>query len=56
MVAMETGRILAIGTPAQVLADEAVVESYLGGDPTAVQRTATTTRRTRTAAASEIGA
>jgi ABC-type branched-subunit amino acid transport system ATPase component len=49
MVAMETGRILAMGTPAEVLADDAVVVSYLGGDPTAVARTATTTRRTRTA-------
>jgi ABC-type branched-subunit amino acid transport system ATPase component len=39
LVAMETGRILAVGTPAEVLADPAVVESYLGGDPTAVHRT-----------------
>lgn len=47
MVAMETGRILAIGTPAEVLSDDAVVESYLGGDPTAVHRSASTAR-TRT--------
>jgi ABC-type uncharacterized transport system ATPase subunit len=39
LVAMETGTVLALGTPQQVLDDPAVVESYLGGDPTAVQRT-----------------
>ena len=48
MVAMETGRILAVGTPDEVLSDDAVVESYLGGDPTAVHRSATSTARTRT--------
>jgi len=39
LLAMETGRLLALGTPTEVLEDPAVVESYLGGDPTAVQRT-----------------
>ena len=39
LVALETGTVLALGTPAQVLDDPAVVESYLGGDPTAVHRT-----------------
>jgi ABC-type branched-subunit amino acid transport system ATPase component/ABC-type branched-subunit amino acid transport system permease subunit len=39
LVAMETGTVLALGTPQEVLDDPAVVESYLGGDPTAVQRT-----------------
>ena len=59
MVAMETGRILAVGTPHEVLTNEAVVESYLGGDPTAVHRSAadtTTARRTRTTSSpAEIG-
>ena len=39
LVALETGTVLALGTPAEVLEDPAVVESYLGGDPTAVHRT-----------------
>jgi ABC-type branched-subunit amino acid transport system ATPase component/ABC-type branched-subunit amino acid transport system permease subunit len=43
MVAMETGSVLAIGTPREVLDDPAVVESYLGGDPTAVHRSAAPT-------------
>jgi ABC-type branched-subunit amino acid transport system ATPase component/ABC-type branched-subunit amino acid transport system permease subunit len=38
MVAMETGRVLVTGTPDEVLRDPDVVESYLGGDPTAVHR------------------
>ena len=38
IVAMETGCVLAVGSPGVVLADPRVVESYLGGDPTAVQR------------------
>ena len=45
LVAMETGTVLAQGTPAAVLEDPAVVESYLGGDPTAVQRTTQPARR-----------
>ena len=57
MIAMETGRILALGTPDEVLADDAVIESYLGGDPTAVQRSSSNkpTGRTRKTTA-EIGA
>ena len=39
LVALETGTVLSLGTPEQVLQDPAVVESYLGGDPTAVHRT-----------------
>ena len=38
MVALETGQVLAIGTPREVLDDPRVVASYLGGDPTAVHR------------------
>ena len=45
LVAMETGSVLALGTPDEVLSDPAVIESYLGGDPTAVQRTAQPSRR-----------
>jgi branched-chain amino acid transport system ATP-binding protein len=38
MVAMDRGRVLAVGTPAQVLADPAVVRSYLGDNAAAVNR------------------
>jgi hypothetical protein len=43
-VALETGTVLSLGTPEHVLGDPAVVESYLGGDPTAVHRTTQPTR------------
>ncbi len=48
LVAMETGQVLAVGTPEEVLADAAVIESYLGGDPTAVHRTTQPSRTTAT--------
>ena len=38
MVAMDRGRILAVGTPAEVLSDPAVVSSYLGDNDAAVNR------------------
>ena len=38
MIAMETGRIIAEGTPEQISVDPLVVESYLGGDPRAIHR------------------
>lgn len=38
MIAMETGRIIAEGTSEQISTDPLVVESYLGGDLRAIQR------------------
>ena len=38
LVAMESGAIIAIGTPAAVLADPRVVSSYLGGSEVAIER------------------
>lgn len=38
VVAMESGRVLKAGSPAEVRGDPAVIESYLGGDLTAIGR------------------
>jgi branched-chain amino acid transport system ATP-binding protein len=38
LIAMDRGRVLAIGRPADVLADPTVVSSYLGDDPAAINR------------------
>jgi len=38
MMAMANGSIVALGSPDEVLGNATVIESYLGGDPTAVQR------------------
>jgi ABC-type branched-subunit amino acid transport system ATPase component/ABC-type branched-subunit amino acid transport system permease subunit len=38
LVAMDQGRVVATGAPADVLTDPAVVASYLGGDEAAVRR------------------
>jgi energy-coupling factor transporter ATP-binding protein EcfA2 len=38
VVAMHAGRIIADGNPERVRQDAGVIESYLGGDPTAIAR------------------
>jgi branched-chain amino acid transport system ATP-binding protein len=48
MVAMDRGRVLAVGTPAAVLTDPAVVSSYLGDNDAAVNRSDATSGRSAT--------
>jgi ABC-type branched-subunit amino acid transport system ATPase component len=38
VMAMDTGKVLTIGTPKQVQNDPTVITSYLGGDVTAIER------------------
>ncbi|HVV76746.1 MAG TPA: ATP-binding cassette domain-containing protein [Mycobacteriales bacterium] len=40
-VAMVTGEVVALGTPREVVASPVVIESYLGGDITAIERSGT---------------
>ena len=42
IVAMADGRVISSGTPDEVRADPVVVEAYLGGDATAIERSAGT--------------
>jgi ABC-type uncharacterized transport system ATPase subunit len=38
MIALDLGQVIATGTPRQVVSDRKVVESYLGSDVAAIQR------------------
>ncbi|MDP9101910.1 MAG: ATP-binding cassette domain-containing protein [Actinomycetota bacterium] len=49
ILAMETGRAIALGDPATVCSDPQVIESYLGGNALAIQRSGTTPTQLATA-------
>ncbi|HEV7679883.1 MAG TPA: branched-chain amino acid ABC transporter permease/ATP-binding protein [Candidatus Dormibacteraeota bacterium] len=38
IVAMEAGRVIAVGSPADIRANELVIEAYLGGDVASIER------------------
>jgi branched-chain amino acid transport system ATP-binding protein len=38
IVAMEAGRVIAVGSPAQIRENELVIEAYLGGDVASIER------------------
>ena len=47
VLALESGRVIADGSPQQVRDDPEVQRSYLGGDPTAIHRSGTAAPRAR---------
>jgi branched-chain amino acid transport system ATP-binding protein len=47
IIALETGRVIAEGTPAEVLANPLVIASYLGTDEDVIARSGTRSRPTR---------
>jgi branched-chain amino acid transport system ATP-binding protein len=46
MIALDLGRVIAVGAPRQVVSDSQVIESYLGSDPAAIQRSGARQRPT----------
>jgi ABC-type branched-subunit amino acid transport system ATPase component len=42
VMAMDTGQVIAVGTPQEVRNDPLVVASYLGGDVVAIERSGQT--------------
>lgn len=45
IVVMESGRVIAVGSPKQIRTDARVVDSYLGTDTTAIRRSGRTTQQ-----------